>query len=200
MLHEHFERCLNANYTHTREDGDYAIEVEDNVIYILFQWSNSWCDWMSNFNFPQKAYKNGTSKWHVHRGFLRVWKAMRDEIEAELDKLVKPDSEIVCIGYSHGAALALLCTEDMIYKYGNRVSGFGFGCPRVVWGKLPREVKTRLSNFVAVRNVPDIVTHVPPAIFGFHHETLFKIGKLGKYGPIKAHYPTSYFEETEASK
>lgn len=197
MLHEHFERCLNANYTHTREDGDYAIEVEGNVIYILFQWSNSWCDWMSNFNFPQKAYKNGTSKWYVHRGFLRVWKAMRDEIESELDKLVKPDSEIVCIGYSHGAALALLCTEDMIYKYGNNVSGFGFGCPRVIWGKLPREVAERLHNFVAVRNVPDIVTHVPPAIFGFHHEELFKIGKLGKYGPIKAHYPTSYFEETE---
>ena len=35
-----YKRCLNANYTHVENDGDYALERVDNTLYILFQWSH----------------------------------------------------------------------------------------------------------------------------------------------------------------
>ena len=120
-MKELFDRCYNAKYIHTAEGGDYAIEVEDGVIYLLFQWSNGAEDWKNNFDFPARPYKRMNDVWYCHRGFLRVWKAMRDEIEAKVAEIIASNPfiySIRCIGYSHGAALALFATEDMAYHYG----------------------------------------------------------------------------------
>jgi hypothetical protein len=109
-------------------------------------------------------------------------------------------TEIICIGYSHGAAIAGLATEDMTFLFGDRISvcGFGFGCPRFIWGPLPRDAKTRFSNFTVIRNIPDLVTHLPPFILGYRHIGHFvKIGKKGVYSPISAHYPQAYIKETK---
>lgn len=196
-----FKKCLKAEYIHTDAGGDYAIEYENGVIYLLFEKSNGDTDWKNNFDFPAKPYKHMSKTWLCHRGFLRVWKSMRDQIEAEVARIMSEEKvrAIVCVGYSHGAALALFATEDMMYLYGGKVlvCGYGYGCPRVVWGFLPRSVKQRLRRFTAVRNVPDLVTHVPPAIFGFRHIQLRRVGKLGKYGPIKAHRAMAYLAELE---
>lgn len=195
-----FNRCLNAKYIHCQEDGDYAIQVEGNVLYILFEWSDSTCDWFNNFDFPAKPYRDMDDKWYAHRGFLRVFKAMQDRIELEVQTILLVNGEIdtiKCIGYSHGAALALLATENMAYLYGKslKIEGCGFGCPRVVWGKIPKSLKERLASFTAIRNIPDIVTHLPPALFGYRHINLKKVGRLGRCSPIKAHYPEAYIKE-----
>lgn len=196
-----FKKCLYADYIHTAEGGDYAIQIEGDTLYILFECSDGKEDWKNNFDFPITPYKE--SKWYCHRGFLKVWKAMRDEIEEQVaDLLSKKDIQnITCIGYSHGAALAVLCTEDMEYLWGSqyKVKGYGFGCPRVLWGIVPKEVKERLRNFKSIRNKPDLVTHVPPKIFGYRNAgELIKIGKDFKYNPIKAHYPEVYIKELES--
>jgi len=196
-----FERCRKATYTHTQKNGDYAIEVEGDTIYLLFEWSDGFFDWVHNFLFPAKPYKNMGSLWFCHRGFLKVWRAMRDEVEKNIRcKLATHPKikNIVCVGYSHGGAISLLATEDMEYLYGDtlNVCGFGFGAPRVVWGALPKAVKNRLRRFSVVRNIPDLVTHVPPVLLGFRHVgEVVKIGEKGKYSPVKAHYPGSYLAE-----
>lgn len=206
-----FLRCLNANYTHTKKSGDYAIEVDGDTIYLLFEWSDGVWDWIHNFLFPAKPYKRMTDIWFCHRGFLKVWKAMRDEVEAKVKKILLenqtyhaiPIKNIVCVGYSHGGAISLLATEDMAYLYGDtlNVTGYGFGAPRVVWGFLPKAVKNRLQRFCVIRNIPDLVTHVPPALFGFWHVgNLVKIGEKGKYAPIKAHYASAYKTELEGEE
>ena len=203
---KHFKRCLNAKYIHTAYSGDYAIEAERDTLYILFQKSSGAEDWKHNFSFPAKPYKRMKTVWLCHGGFLRVWKAMRNEIEAYVAEILANHTEIkkiVCIGYSHGAALSVFATEDMEYLYGKdyEVSGYGFGIPRVLWGIVPKDVKNRIRNFTSIRNIPDIVTHVPPIIFGFRNAgTLVKVGKKGKYNPIKAHYPSAYKDELNAMK
>lgn len=200
-MYDLFIRCLNAEYTHTAECGDYAIQVQGNTLYLLFEWSDGAEDWKNNFNFPVKPYKDMKPKWYCHRGFLKVWKAMQDEVEAKVFDILNSHFEIThikCVGYSHGAAIAVLATEDMMYLYGDDyfVEGYGFGAPRVLWGIVPKEVKERLQCFITIRNIPDIVTHVPPILFGFRNAgTLLKIGKKGKYTPIKAHYPSAYLDE-----
>lgn len=203
---KHFKRCLNAKYIHTAESGDYSIEYEGDTLYLLFQKSSGAEDWKNNFSFPAKPYKRMNTVWLCHGGFLKVWKSMKDDIEAFVAEILKNHPEIkkiVIIGYSHGAALAVLATEDMEYLYGKsyEVSGYGFGTPRVLWGIIPKEVKYRLRNFTSVRNIPDIVTHVPPVFFGFRNAgTLVKVGKKGKYNPFKAHYASAYIDELNATK
>ena len=231
-----FKRCLNAKYIHTAESGDYAIEIEGDTLYLLYECSDDKEDWLNNFNFipdkykdreqtaklvlfgdilkavweyfklPATPYKNALKTWKVHGGFHKVWKAMRDEIEAYVAEILANHPEIkkiVIIGYSHGGALAVLATEDMEDLYGDKyeVSGYGFGAPRVLWGIVPKDVKHRLRNFTTIRNIPDIVTHVPPMVFGFRNAgTLVKVGEKGKYNPFKAHYASAYIEELSAKE
>lgn len=200
-MKELFERCLNASYIHTVEDGDYAIEVEGDTLYLLFQWSHSHMDWISNFDFPAKAYKNGADTWRVHRGFLRVWKAMRDDIERKVDEILaeKKIQKIVCVGYSHGAAISLLATEDMVYLHGDKytVNGYGFGAPRVVWGRLPAAVAERVGHFKAICHKQDIVTHLPPTVFGFRHPNILRLKTQKKLNCVDAHRPENYLKTLE---
>lgn len=198
---ELLQKCLNANYVHTENAGDYAIEIVDKVMYLMFQWSNGIEDWKNNFNFPARSYKWGANKWYCHSGFHRVWRSIRDQLEPRvvvaLINNTKVDT-IVCVGFSHGAPLAGFATEDMEFIYGScyKVLGYGFGCPRFTWGYLPKAVKERFKHFTPIRNIPDIVTHVPPAILGYGHGgKLMKIGSPKKYGLVDAHRPESYLEE-----
>ena len=199
-----FNRCLKANYKLTENGGSYSIEVDGNTLYILFECSREKEDWKNNFDFPKTPYKRMNEKWYAHRGFLRVWRSIRDEIECEVSNILfsSPSIEnIICVGYSHGGALALFATEDMEYNHGieYNVSGYGFGAPRVIWGIVPKSLKARLSRYTVIRNIPDIVTHLPPKIFGFRNVgKLIKLGKHFKYNPIKAHYSKSYKTELQA--
>ena len=200
-----FEMCLKAKYVHAAEGGDYAITLQGDTLYLLFEWSDGKEDWKNNFNFPAKPYKQMDSTWLCHGGFLKVWRAMRDEVEAMVAEILKDHrvKNIVCVGYSHGGPLSVFATEDMEYLYGKdyEVSGYGFGAPRVLWGIVPKAVKHRLRRFTTIRNIPDLVTHVPPKVLGFRNAgTLLKVGKIGKYTPIKAHYADAYITEIDATK
>lgn len=196
-----FKRCLDAEYVHTTCGGDYAIQVDGGALYVLFEWSDGKEDWLNNLDFPVKPYKNMETTWMCHGGFLRVWKAMQDEVLSVVSATLAEHEEVEfigCIGYSHGAALAVLATESLTYTFGDHyyIYGYGFGAPRVLWGKVPNEVKQRLRRFTTVRVVPDIVTHVPPKCLGFKHAgIMFELGRGSKYGPVKAHFPEVYEHE-----
>ncbi len=194
-----FRRCLAAKYIHTTGDGDYCVETEGRTLYLLFEWSDGRIDWKNNLDFPATPYKNQArgERWYCHRGFLRAWKGIRDEVtDSVASELLRHPAtrEIVAVGYSHGAALSLFATEDLVYHFGElRVRGYGFGCPRVVFGRLPETVAKRFCTFTVIRNVPDLVTHVPPALFGFRHVgRITEIGKGNGYRPIDAHTPEAY--------
>ncbi len=195
-----FRRCLYADYIHTGRSADYAIHESGATLYLLFECSDGGEDWKSNLNFPARAYHNGGERWYAHRGFLSVWRSVRDEIEAKVATRVSRGGvrEIICVGYSHGAALCGLACEDMEFLYGERLSvcGYGFGCPRFAFGPLPRAVQARFACFTVIRNIPDAVTHLPPALLGYHHVgQVLTIGQRGRYSPIDAHRPEAYLAE-----
>ena len=203
-----FNRCLNAKYIHTENSGDYAIERDGSTVYLLFQCSSGQEDWKNNFDFAAKPYKDMKTPWKCHRGFLRVWKS----IEPHIEDVVKDMSvnHFVIVGYSHGAAIATLCHE---YVWFNRpdlrpevcgaylnIEGYGFGCPRVFFGwSIPRALRRRWISFFPIRNLNDIVTHLPPILFGYRHISLpIEIGEKGKLHKhrkldcVNAHYPDNY--------
>ena len=197
-----FLRCLNADYVHTSEGGDYALELVYSHLYLLFEWSDGREDWHKNLSFSARKVNPKApqeEQWHAHRGFLKVWNAMRDEVIEKITETTRQNHirAITCVGYSHGAALSLLATEGLSRRCGQHLSveGYGFGCPRVVWGGLPDTVRQHLADFHTVRNIPDLVTHLPPTAFGFRHVNLTEIGQKGKYGPIEAHTFQAYIHE-----
>lgn len=193
-LYDSFSECLEIgdNYIHVENDGDFFVKRNGDTLRLFFEWSEDKADWLNNFKFlavPWKPYKGMRRTWFCHRGFLKVWKSIKPYIEAEILNLEVRRIEIV--GYSHGAAIALLCYEYCIFhRHDCEVHGVGFGCPRVFWGIVPKSVKKRFENFIVVRNGRDIVTHVPPALFGFRHVS--QVLKIGQTNRVADHRPEKY--------
>jgi hypothetical protein len=197
-LYNLFQMTLNVGYTHVENSGDYAIMHDGEILYIFLECSHGNEDWKNNLDFPVKfKLRDDDIHFRCHRGFLRVWKSM----EPYLTRLILDPSvrRIVTVGYSHGAALAVLCHE---YVYFHRpdlrtsMEGYGFGCPRVIWGLRSRALTERWCRFTVIRNLDDLVTHLPPALFGyFHVGTRLEIGERGRYSPIDAHRPESILAE-----
>lgn len=190
-----FERCLEISYTHAENAADYALERKGNTLYIYFQHSTDCTDWKNNLDFPIKPYNHlEDEKWYAHRGFLRVWKSVSDLIAPAVNE--KSLHNIISVGYSHGAALALLCHEYVWFHRPDLrgvMEGYGFGCPRVIWGRVPEH---RFERFTVIRNLDDVVTHVPPRLFGFVHVgKMIEIGTMGKYSPTDAHRPENILKE-----
>lgn len=191
-LYDAMKECLTTKYSQVENAGDYAIKRDGDVLRLFFEWSDGAEDWKNNFNFPAKPYRRMKYLWLAHRGFLKVWKSIEPYIEADINDPKFRRIEIV--GYSHGAAVALLCYEYVVFNRPEvEVEGIGFGCPRVFWGFVPKSVKERFKNFKVVRNGNDIVTHVPPAFLGFRHITeVVQIGDCESKGVISDHMEKNY--------
>jgi hypothetical protein len=201
-----YNKCLNANYKTIGDQSDYAIKRVGSKLYLFFEWSDSAADWKNNFNFPSKPYKDMGITWRCHRGFLKVWKSIEPYVK---DAIMKPTvKSVTIVGYSHGAAIATLCHEYVWFNrpdLRNKLDGYGFGSPRVFWGNISEELRERWANFHIVRNLNDIVTHMPPKFFGFRHvNDVIEIGEDGKMALcktalkcIEAHRPENYIYSME---
>ena len=195
-LSEALTSCLDLHhrYIHVNGGGDYYIERCGKTLKIYFEWSDGIEDWINNFRFfavPCKPYKGMNKIWFCHGGFFKVWEA----IEPYLAEVIADRSitNIDVVGYSHGAAIALLCYEYCVFNRPDAIiEGVGFGCPRVLWGFIPKKIRERFYNFKVVRNGNDIVCHLPPAFMGFTH--VGKIIKIGRTNPIKDHLGSEYLQ------
>lgn len=197
-----YKQCLNAEYTHTAKDVSFThkFNKDHSKLTIFFEWSNGKTDWINNFRFKAKPYKEMDISWKCHGGFLECWNDAKDILKPYImDERVK---SIKIVGYSHGAALALLCHEYCVFRrpdISDNIIGYGFGCPRVIHGWFTCKcIRNRWKNFYVIRNHNDIVTHVPPVLFGFIHVgNILKIGKKAKWNPVDSHRPQNYIESLE---
>ena len=197
-LSELFKKCLDVEYIHVAESADYYIETEGKRLYIYLQCSNGIEDWINNFDFPISVYKRENDKrWFCHRGFLRAFSALMPYVKESIDNFSIDSCTVV--GYSHGGALAILCYEYIWFWYPelrDNLIGYGFGAPRVLFGKRDSDFINRWRNFKVIRNLDDIVTHLPPVVLGyFHASEVLNIGERGKYSCIDAHRPENILRE-----
>lgn len=197
QLETYFRACLNATYETGENGASWAIEWEGDHLFLLFEHSNGLTDWLNNLNFHAVPYRDMNPVWQCHGGFLRSWKGAKPAIEQAMAS--RSCRRVTVIGYSHGAALAMLCHEWVWYHYpvlrGSLV-GFGFGCPRVLYGCAAPELAERWRSFFVVRNLDDTVTHLPPRVMGYCHVgNLVCIGQDGRYSGMDAHRPESYLAE-----
>lgn len=193
-----FKKCLELEdrYMHIENDASYFIERNGDKLEIYFEWSNGKTDWMNNFDFPAKPYRDMKDSWYCHRGFLKVWKSIEPYVEEYIFDLSINKVEIV--GYSHGGAIAQLCYEYVrFHRPDIDVRGWGFGAPRVVWGRVGSIVRKRFEGFVTVINAKDIVTKLPPKWLGYRHIGSTLQINLGSKGPIDDHRPENYLDMLE---
>lgn len=209
-LKEKFCNCWNMKFKTVGDKVDYNLikePIEQNKydLYIYFQCSLQLSDWLSNFAFwkrlrKRKPYKGMDVSYKVHSGFLDRWKQVEDIMrEAFKDENI---NSINIVGYSHGAALAILCHECAWWcrpDLRNKLITFAFGAPRVYGSYfIKKSLKERWINCYIFRNKNDIVTHLPPIIFGYRHVgKLVKLAKADTYGIfsfIKAHFPENYYQ------
>ncbi len=190
-----FARCLDAPYLQAAESASYYIERKGAVLYIYLQGSDGAEDWKNNLDFPARPYHGGT--WLAHRGFVKVWRAVEPYVsEAIADPRL---TGVVTVGYSHGGALAVLCHEYVWFHRPDlrkTIEGYGFGAPRVIWGKLSAEARQRWKKFTVVRNLDDLVTHLPPSALGYVHVgKVLEIGAAGRYSHVDAHRSENIMRE-----
>ena len=192
-----FEKCLSKKYTTTPIGGSWAYDRTGDALYLWFEKSNGVRDWLHNLNFAAVPYRDMNPVWQCHAGFLRVWKSIQPLVEP---LILDPSVRRICtVGYSHGAAVAVLCHEYIVYHrpaLSGSVIGIGYGCPRVLLGCATPPLARRWESFFIVRNQGDLVTHLPPTSLGFCHVgNLVEIGEKDRYSPINAHRPESYLSE-----
>lgn len=215
VLSELFYETFSRKYQNVGDSVSYAIdektynkgkENEFVDLKIYFQGSEGENDRKANFKFYKKIYsrrpyKGMETKFRVHAGFLECWKQVEDIVKEKIkNPLIK---RITICGYSHGAALAVLCHECCwfnrrdIAKNGKLVT-FAFEAPRVYASfRVKKSLKERRENCTIFRNSNDIVTHLPPVLFGYTHVgTLVKIGRRDKYkfmNSVSAHHPEKVY-------
>ena len=201
MLYELLYECINIPYSQAGISASYATRVSKATLYIFFEGSNGKNDWKINISFPAKPYQRmGKTVWFAHGGFLDTWKEIEPFVALRLaDPKIE---EVIITGYSHGAALAMLCHEYVWYNrtdLRDKLHGYGFGAPRVFWGIKTRDLRERWKNFTVIRNIDDIVTHLPPAALGYSHVgQILQIGSQGKYSAVDAHRAENMLTELKA--
>lgn len=214
-LSELFYKCAyTIPYQTVGNDVNYAFEedTKNNTLTIYFQGSSQVMDWIRNFLFKKKPYKDMEIPYRVHRGFLEAWKEVEDIVIEKIQEKKKKrfynsfeDSyyfkdvykwdHIIVVGYSHGGALAAFCHECVWFWRPDLreegLEGYGFEAPRIYGGWcVKKELRERWAKFTVIRDNNDLVTHCPPAIFRFCHVgTILKVKGDVKLGPNKWYIP-----------
>lgn len=216
-LSDYFYNCVNAVYDNVGDYVSYTFDKIEDTVYnathtdktyyhlcIYFQGSCQKSDWKANFHFfktlrKRRPYKDMDTSYKVHSGFLNCWRQVKDIVKEEIMK--EEVLSVTIIGYSHGAALATLCHEFVWFNredLRNKLITMAFEAPRIYGGfKVKDNLKERWDNCYIFRNKRDLVTHLPPRIFGFCDVgNLVKIGQQKTYGfltLIRSHYPENVY-------
>ncbi|MDJ0531254.1 MAG: DUF2974 domain-containing protein [Xenococcaceae cyanobacterium MO_207.B15] len=157
------------------------LEDQKRVTIVAFRGSVNIQNWITNVQTRLKslsedsdkkdrsAYKQPGKKVEVHRGFLKSWRKIKDQVFEFVDK-EDPDS-IFLTGHSLGGAIAVIAAVDFSTKYKDKLRGvYTFGQPRVgnwAFAKYFKE-KLEVPMFRFVNN-SDFVPRIPTLLGKFKY-------------------------------
>jgi hypothetical protein len=185
-------KCQFGKFENIGDSLSFRILVTADAVVLAFQGSYEKRDWINNFYFIAKPYRKMPKLWFCHSGFARAWDSGKDYITERVKNYIleNGNKKFIITGYSHGAAIATLAHEWFVFN-GFHPKTVVFGCPRVLW--MPAKwMEERFVGYTSIGTRGDIVTHVPPALFGFRH--IFKVQRIGEQKMIShlPHYPDNY--------
>lgn len=180
-----YECAYKGNWETVGNDVDYKFKETRDELIIFFSPSNSLTDWKRNFMFKKRPYKSMSEPYKVHRGFLKAWKEVEDIIIKKVTEIENGDPHddlansrykhrvITIVGYSHGGALAQFCHECVWFhrpdlRHSLNFVTYAIESPRIFGHyKMSDKLKERWMNCILIRTNNDIVTYMPPKLFGY---------------------------------
>jgi predicted lipase len=155
-------------------------------IYVSFKGTTTWQNWVLNllaWKLPIN-WSKACVPWNdnilpegiqIHAGFSIHYQRMRQAVlDATLPLAQKnPGYQIIFTGHSLGGALATIAAVDFEthYGYGDRISLYTFGTPRVgnrIWAQYVDSLPFA-SRIYRLQRKGDPVVQVPPRPFGYEH-------------------------------
>ena len=172
------------------DDVQYSIFSLDDYCYLVFQQSGSKRDWINNFNFPVKLYKNQESCLLVARGWGNAYKSCNDEVMKAFISQLHGKTPVIC-GWSYGGAMSVIAAEDFNYRARLKPIVITYGAPKPLFTKKCQSyVMSCVKEVRQYSHVNDVVTLLPPFL-GYRRLTTTKIGKgfciLKLFQPEKYH-------------
>ncbi len=150
-----------------KTDTEAFLAAKGGHAVVCFRGTSSGKDALSDLNFFKTDAFGGRGR--VHRGFQRAVDSVWAPLQAAIASLGQDKQLFIC-GHSLGAALAQLTAHRLVLSGHPVAAVYVFGSPRV--GN--REFKDAYNALLGAKtflhiNNQDVVTQVPPQIFGFHH-------------------------------
>jgi triacylglycerol lipase len=158
----------------------------DGSVIVAFRGTepDEWQDMLTNAQIKLVPWTAGK----VHRGFKHAIDEIWPTLEPKLNALSQTRKVWFC-GHSLGAALAMLAAD----RFPNTRGVCTFGCPRAGDPAFASAFNAHLAGktFRYV-NHHDVVTHVPPPIFGYEHVDVARFiatdGTISGMAPSLLHF------------
>lgn len=141
-----------------------------NEIVVAYRGSSSIRNWITNLEFLKTDYPH-CGDCEVHKGFYSATMKVIDDVKTAVFELMSqhPSYSVTVTGHSLGAALATLTALELRQAGVTNLDMYHMGSPRVGNDEFAAWVSSLNDvNFRFVHSA-DIVPHVPPNSFGFHH-------------------------------
>jgi hypothetical protein len=165
--------------------GGVLISYNQNLksIFVSFKGTDTWQNWILDailwkttvaWTLPGSSWK-ANDEIKVHAGFAMLYNHLRNMVlDVTLELAEKwPNHEIVFTGHSLGGALATLAAVDFQdhYGYGNRISLYTFGAPRIGNQNLAKFLNSLpfASRIYRIQQRGDPFVQLPPLFSGYRH-------------------------------
>ena len=148
-------------------DTQAFVAGKDKHLIVCFRGTSSGKDALADVNFFKSDAFGGRGR--VHRGFQQSLDSVWAQVQAAVDALGADKKLFIC-GHSLGAALAQLAAHRLALS-ANPVAGvYVFGSPRAGNQEFKEAYNELLEakTFLHINHL-DIVTQLPPRLFGFHY-------------------------------
>lgn len=193
-LKQAYKEAMNCTgYENKETDTEYRLEINKEIktVIVSFQGSGSKKDWISNFSFWKKPYKQMKKLFFVHAGLFNKYKSVQDDIMNKIIPVLKADWKVRGYGFSQGAALITFFHEDIKYRLPKiDLETYSFAPPKTFTFFNAKFLQTRFETLYTVKNVNDIVPKVPFCWMGFRH-----YGNIIKLGKWKIVFPWNWVDE-----
>lgn len=185
---EMWERYLAVtNWQEAGKHTDYAIYKEGNNVFIFFQGSDEPIDWLRDLMIWPVSFSRSHDVF-IHAGFAKEYREFARKESSNILKTLHMQDTIYIIGYSSGAALAVLLARSLWITKSVKV--FTFASPKLFWLETPFYPSTK--DVINVRIKGDIVPKIF-SIFGYSKNPGKNIILPSPYrSPSKNHLPVAY--------
>jgi triacylglycerol lipase len=140
--------------------------------FVAFRGTQTFEDWVGNFDALFEPYKYVPNAGQVHMGFQSIYGALHDSIAAGIGAAIAGCENLLVTGHSLGGALAVIAAPDLAKNLTLVPDLITFAGPAVGLADFARFFDLKIPSCYRVVNFWDLVPRLPPqAPVGLYEQT-----------------------------